>query len=85
MIKSSEIEFRDIGRHMPRRRIERGYVYKVGKTAKRWEGRYHVYVTLPDGTETRRERTKILGACIEMSNGDAKDVLARDREGPRPR
>ena len=51
MIKSSLIEFRDIGRHMPRRRIERGYVYKIGKKAKMWEGRYHVYVTLPDGTE----------------------------------
>lgn len=24
-----------------------------------WEGRFHVYVALPDGTEKRRERTKI--------------------------
>ena len=78
MIKSSLFEFRDIGRHMPRRRIERGYVYKIGKTAKMWEGRYHVYVTLPDGTEKRRERTKILGACSEMSKGDAKDALVRE-------
>ncbi len=78
MIRSSLIEFRDIGRHMPRRRIERGYVYRIGKTTKMWEGRYHVYVTLPDGTEKRRERTKILGACSEMSKGDAKDALVRE-------
>jgi integrase len=62
---------------MPRRRVERGYVYKVGKRVKSWEGRYHVYVTLPDGTEKRRERTKILGACSEMSKGDAEQALIR--------
>jgi integrase len=55
-----------------------------------WEGRYHVYVTLPDGTEKRRERTKILGECAEMSKGDAGQALihqiaiARGQAGPLP-
>jgi hypothetical protein len=62
---------------MPRRRIEHGYVYKVGKTTKMWEGRYHVYVTIPDGCEKRRERTKVLGPCAEMSKGDAEQALIR--------
>jgi integrase len=75
---------------MPRRRVERGYVYKVGKVTKMWEGRYHVYVALPDGTEKRRERTKVLGACAEMSKGDAQQALlrhiaiARGQAGPLP-
>jgi integrase len=42
-----------------------------------WEGRYHVYVTLPGGAEKRRERTKVLGECAEMSKGDAEQALIR--------
>lgn len=84
------IDFRSLGSHMPRRRIERGYVYKVGQRVKMWEGRFHVYATLPDGTEKRRERTKVLGPCAEMSKGDAEQVLirhiaiARGQAGPMP-
>jgi hypothetical protein len=87
---NSWIDFRTIGRSMPRRRVERGYVYKVGRHPKMWEGRYHVYVTLPDGTEKRRERTKVLGECAEMSKGDAGQALihhiaiARGQAGPLP-
>ena len=84
----SAIDFRSLGRHMPRRRVERGYVYKTGKKVKMWEGRFHVYVMLPDGAEKRRERTKILGACAEMSKGEAAQKLvniigaARGQTGP---
>jgi integrase len=87
---NSPFDFRSLGRHMPRRRVERGYVYKVGKKPKMWEGRYHVYVTLPDGSEKRRDRTKILGECAEMSKGDAEQALirqiaiARGQAGPLP-
>jgi len=87
---NSVIDFRRLGSHMPRRRIERGYVYKVGQRVKSWEGRYHVYVTLPDGTEKRRERTKVLGLCAEMSKGDAQQALiqhiaiTRGQAGPMP-
>jgi len=60
---------------MPRRRMERGYVYKVGTSVQKWEGRYHVYAQLTDGTEKRRERTKILGECSKMSKGEARLAL----------
>jgi integrase len=89
MLKSN-VDFRSLGRCMPRRRVERGYVYKVGSTTKMWEGRYHVYVTLPCGTEKRRERTRIIGPCSEMSKGDAQQALiriiaiARGQAGPLP-
>jgi len=40
-----------------------------------WEGRYHVYVKLPDGSEKRRERTKVLGPCAAMSKTEAQQSL----------
>lgn len=52
--------------------------------------RFHVYATLSDGKEKRRERAKILGACAEMSKGDAQQALirqiaiARGQAGPLP-
>ena len=63
---------------MPRRRIERGYVYKVGKKPRMWEGRYHVYVKLADGSEKRRERTKVLGPCAAMSRTEAQQALLHE-------
>ena len=35
---NSTFDFRSLGAHMPRRRIERGYVYKTGKATKMWLG-----------------------------------------------
>jgi len=69
------INFRKIGSRMPRRRHERGYVKKVGKVAKMWEGYFHVYVTLPDGTEKRRDKARIIGSCDEMTKREAEDKL----------
>ena len=69
------VNWKEVGRHMPRRRDERGYVYKVGKSPKKWEGRYHVYVKVPDGSEKRREKTKILGPCSEMTKRQAEEAL----------
>lgn len=69
------VSWREIGRHMPRRRDERGYVYTVGRSPKKWEGRYHVYVRLPNGTEKRRERTKVLGLYSELTKRQAEDAL----------
>jgi integrase len=60
---------------MPRRRNERGYVKKVGKTAKMWEGYFHIYVTLPDGTERRRDKARIIGSCDEVTKREAEDKL----------
>jgi integrase len=42
-----------------------------------WEGRYHVYVKLPDGSEKRRERTKVLGPIAAMSKPEAQQSLLR--------
>ena len=53
------IDFRKIGGRMPRRRDERGWVKKVGKTQRMWEGYFHVYVRLAEGTEKRRRRSRL--------------------------
>ena len=71
------IDFRKIGRSMPRRRDERGWVKKVGKTQRMWEGYFNVYVRLPDGTEKRRRRSRILGPCVSMTRNAAMDELRR--------
>jgi len=68
---------KSIGRHMPRQRYQRGSLNKVGKLRKMWEGKYYVYVSLPDGTEKRRERTKIIGPCSDVGRADAQRKLDR--------
>ena len=62
---------------MPRRRDERGWVKKVGKTQRMWEGYFNVYVRLPDGTEKRRRRSRILGPCVSMTKNQAMDELRK--------
>jgi len=71
------IDFRKIGRKMPRRRDERGWVKKVGKIQRMWEGYFNVYVRMPDGTEKRLRRSRILGACAEMTKNEAMDELRK--------
>jgi integrase len=63
-----------LGRHMSRQRYQRGTLKKVGKTRKMWLGRFRVYVRQPDGTETRRDRLKILGLAT-MSKSEAQKLL----------
>jgi hypothetical protein len=71
------IDFRKIGRKMSRRRDERGWVEKVGKIQRMWEGYFNVYVRMADGTEKRRRRSRILGPCAEMTKNDALDELRK--------
>ena len=71
------IDFRKIGRRMPRPRDERGWVKKVGKTQRMWEGYFNVYVRLPDGTEKRRRRSRSLGSCGSMTKNEAMDELRK--------
>jgi len=71
------IDFRKIGGRMPRRRDERGWVKKVGKTQRMWEGYFNVYVRLADGAEKRRRRTRILGPCARMTKNEAIDELRK--------
>ena len=62
---------------MPRRRDERGWVKKVGKTQRMWEGYFNVYVRLADGAEKRRRRSRILGPCATMTKNEAMDELRK--------
>ena len=71
------IDFLKIGRRMPRRRDERGWVKKVGKIQRMWEGYFNVYVRMEDGTEKRLRRSRILGPCAEMSKNEAMDELRK--------
>ena len=71
------IDFRKIGRKMPRRRDERGWVKKVGKIQRMWEGYFNVYVKLAEGVEKRRRRSRILGPCAEMTKNEALDELRK--------
>src|SRR5215472_13411907 len=71
------IDFRKIGVSMPRRRDERGWVKKVGKIQRMWEGYFNVYVRLPDGTEKRRRRSRILGPCASITKSEAMDELRK--------
>jgi integrase len=71
------IDFRKIGKEMPRRRDERGWVKKVGRIQRMWEGYFNVYVRMADGTEKRRRRSRILGPCAEMTKNAAIDELRK--------
>src|SRR4051794_5248580 len=62
---------------MPRRRDERGWVKKVGKAQRMWEGYFNVYVRLADGAEKRRRRSRILGPCGTMTKNEAMDELRK--------
>jgi hypothetical protein len=62
---------------MPRRRDERGWVKKVGKVQRMWEGYFNVYVRMADGTEKRRRHSRIVGPCAEMTKNEAMDQLRK--------
>ena len=62
---------------MPRRRDERGWVKKVGKTQRMWEGYFNVYVRQSDGREKRLRRSRILGPCASMTKYEAMDELRK--------
>jgi integrase len=69
------IDVRSLGRHMSRERYQRGSLKKVGKTRKMWRGRWHIYVTEPDGTERICKREKILGPVAELTKAEAQSRL----------
>jgi hypothetical protein len=71
------IDTRKIGGRMPRRRDERGWVKKVGKTQRMWECYFNVYVHLADGLEKRRRRSRILGSCATMTKNEAMDEFRK--------
>src|SRR5215467_11444125 len=69
------IDFRNIGRRMSRERYQRGSLKKVGKTRKKWRGRWHIYVKQPDGSEKICKREKILGLASELTKVQAQERL----------
>ena len=54
------MDFREIGKHLPRAKWGEGWVDKRGKRRKVWVGFWYVYV-LGGGKERRRVREKVLG------------------------
>jgi integrase len=62
--------------HRTRERRENGSVKLVGKREKKWEGSYHIYKTLPDGSTVREKRTRIIGTKKDLpTKAEAKDAL----------
>jgi integrase len=72
---SPPIDFRRIGRHMSRERYQRGSLKKVGKTRKKWRGRWHIYLKRPDGSEKLCKREKNLGLASELTKAEAQVKL----------
>ena len=63
------MDFREIGKHLPRTKWGEGWVDKRGKRRKVWVGFWYVYV-LGGGKERRRVREKVLGTVKEI--GDSR-------------
>ena len=60
---------------MSRERYQRGSLKKVGKSPKKWRGRWHIYVKQPDGSEKICKREKILGLAPELTKSQAQEKL----------
>jgi integrase len=60
---------------MSRERFQRGSLKKVGKTRKKWRGRWHIYLKGPDGSEKLCKREKILGLVSELTKAEAQEKL----------
>lgn len=69
------LDVRAMGRHMSRERYQRGSLAKVGKTRKKWRGRWHIYEKQSDGSEKLCKREKILGPVSELTKAQAQDRL----------
>ena len=63
------MEFRDIGKHLPRTKWGEGWVEKRGKRRKVWVGFWYEYSLIGEG-ERRRTREKVLGTVKEI--GDSR-------------
>jgi integrase len=63
------MEFREIGKHLPRTKWGEGWVEKRGKCRKVWVGFWYEYVLVGD-SERRRIREKVLGTVKQI--GDSR-------------
>ena len=72
------MDFREIGKHLPRTKWGVGWVEKRGKRRKVWVGFWYEYHLVGD-TEQRRVREKVLGTVKEI--GDSRPAaMAKLRE-----
>jgi hypothetical protein len=72
------MDFREIGKHLPRTKWGLGWVEKRGKRRKVWVGFWYDYALIGD-TERRRIREKVLGTVKEI--GDSRpSAMAKLRE-----
>jgi hypothetical protein len=72
------MEFRDIGKHLPRTKWGEGWVEKRGKRRKVWVGFWYEYALIGE-SERRRTREKVLGTVKEI--GDSRpSAMAKLRE-----
>ena len=72
------MEFRDIGKHLPRTKWGEGWVEKRGKRRKVWVGFWYEYALIGE-SERRRTREKVLGTVKEI--GDSRpSAIAKLRE-----
>src|SRR3954465_2022306 len=72
------MEFRDIGKHLPRTKWGEGWVEKRGKRRKVWVGFWYEYALIGEG-ERRRTREKVLGTIKEI--GDSRpSAMSKLRE-----
>lgn len=81
------MDYRTIGRKMPRARYSRPEPYKSSTKPQKWMGDWYVYVPQPGGKDKRVHRGPVvLGKCSEMTKGEAqKELDRRISEERRPR
>lgn len=77
-------DFDTISRSMPRERRQNGWVEKTGRKTKTWTGFWYEYVRQPDGSEKRQQRSKVLGKCVDLTQGAAEDELRDVIRAERP-
>jgi integrase len=66
---SLDFKIQRIGSLMPRRRGQEGWVRREGKS---WIGYAYCYERAADGSEKRRVKQHLVGACTEMTKAEAK-------------
>jgi integrase len=72
------MDFREIGKHLPRTKWGEGWVEKRGKRRKVWVGFWYDYVLIGDH-ERRRTREKVLGTIEEIGES-RRSAMSKLRE-----
>lgn len=73
-----------LGRSMPRKRHQNGFVKKTGKKPRTWTGYWYIYAPDANGKEKRYERSKVLGPSADLTKAQAEELLRRHIGNYRP-